>query len=327
MGLKQSLRSWWQARTGVDDSPLDFDMPAWSVSFVVHLGMLILVAMMTTQIREDQVTLTLTAPLEQEDLDVIIPEDFHFDGIPTEDVGSDGLHGVDLAASLAPEIAPESHTPMPPDIPVMNIGTISLQETLTQATGGNFAQNFAVKGTVGAVTSGAEGAVDRLTQEILLSLEERPTLVVWLFDQSGSLIRQRETIRDRFDRIYTELGIIESNGNEAFKTSDQPLLSSVIGFGDRFNVMTRKPTSELAELKAAVGSIKRDDTGVENVFQAVGTAAEQFRKLRRINAKTGEPTRNVMFIVFTDEVGNDQQFLDQTAVSYTHLTLPTICSV
>ena len=313
MGLKQSLRGWWQARSGVDDTPFDdFDLPAWLVSFAVHLGLLIVVAMMTTRVVDEQVTLTLTSPLEPDDLADIIPEDFHFDEIPTEEIGSDGIHGVDLAASMAPELSFESQTTTPHDLPVMNIGSISLQETLLQATGENFAQNFAIKGTVGAVTSGAEGAIDRLTQEILLSIEERPTLVVWLFDQSGSLIRQRQAIRDRFDRIYHELGIIESTGNAAFKKADEPLISSVIGFGERLNVMTPKPTSDLEVLKSAVASIERDDTGIENVFQAVGSAAEQFRKLRRPNAKTGGPTRNVLLIVFTDEVGNDQQFFDAT---------------
>ena len=39
-----------------------------------------------------------------------------------------------------------------------------------------------LKGKVGQGTEGAKGAVDRLTFEILQSLEERPTLVVWLFE-------------------------------------------------------------------------------------------------------------------------------------------------
>lgn len=314
MGLNQRLRTWWQVRSGVDDTPLDCDLPAWLVSFGVHLGLLFLVAMISTYQRNDQVTLTLTAPLEMDDAELIIPEEFHFDDLPTEDVGSGGLNGVEMAASVAPEIAPNNRSPTPPDVPIMDIGPIALQEAVTQATGDNFGQNFAIKGAVGAVTAGAEGAIDRLTQEILLSLEERPTLVVWLFDQSGSLIRQRKTIHDRFDRIYNELGLIESTGNHAFRrtNTEQPLLSVVIGFGETVNMMTRRPTADVADLKAAVRSIQRDDSGVENVFQAISMAAEKYRQLRRTNSKTGEPTRNVLFVVFTDEVGNDQSLLDTT---------------
>ena len=72
-----------------------------------------------------------------------------------------------------------------------------------------------VKGAGSVGTAGAIGAVDRITKEILTSLEERPTLVVWLFDQSGSLKPQRESIAKRFDHIYEEFGDIESKGDRA----------------------------------------------------------------------------------------------------------------
>ena len=314
MGLKQRLRTWWQVRTGEDDTPLDCDLPAWLVSFGVHLGLLVLVAMLSFFPPDDQVTLTLTAPLASDTPDLIIPEEFHFDDLPTDSVGSGGTHGGDLAAAIAPEIDLDNQTPTPPDLPVFDFGDHALQDIITQATASNFGEKFAIKGAVGAVAPGAEGAIDRLTQEILLSLEERPTLVVWLFDQSGSLVRQRETIRKRFGRIYNELGIIESQGNRAFhKTmTDEPLLSVVIGFGATVTMITPRPTSDLNELRTSIASIQRDGSGVENVFQAISLAAERYRKLRRINPKTGEPTRNVLLIVFTDEVGNDQHLLDPT---------------
>ena len=59
---------------------------------------------------------------------------------------------------------------------------------LEPATGLHYAENLAVKGAAGEGTTGAVGAIDRITHEILLSLEERKTLVVWLFDQTASLI-------------------------------------------------------------------------------------------------------------------------------------------
>ncbi len=313
MNLRARLRTRWQVKTGVDDSPLDCDAPAWLVSLAVHMFFLIVVAMITTYRPDDQVTLTLTTPLDVNELEVIIPDEFHFADLPSDDVGSGGLNGADLAASIAANITPESAIPTPA-VPVMDFGPIGLQDPVLQATGENFGQNFVVKGTVGAVTRGAAGAIDRLTQEILLSLEERPTLVVWLFDQSGSMIRQRQAIHGRFDQIYKELGIIESHGSRAFRkqNSDDPLLSVVIGFGEHVGWMTPRPTSDLNELKSAVASISRDNNGTENVFQAVSMAAEKYRKLRTKSSATREPERNVMFIVFTDEVGSDQRLLDPT---------------
>ena len=85
---------------------------------------------------------------------------------------------------------------------------------------------------MGEGTTGATGEIDRITHEILLSLEERKTLVVWLFDQTASLIPQRKAIRDRFNRIYDELGVVEASGNDNFvKHESKPLLSSVVAFG------------------------------------------------------------------------------------------------
>ena len=94
-------------------------------------------------------------------------------------------------------------------------------------------ENLLIKGAGSAGTVGAAGAVDRITNEILLSLDERPTLVVWLFDQSGSLKAQRESIAKRFDRVYDELGMIEASGNPAFRRhDDKPLLTAVASFGE-----------------------------------------------------------------------------------------------
>src|SRR5690606_37484019 len=95
-----------------------------------------------------------------------------------------------------------------------------------------FSRDKVVKGTGYVGTTGAVGAIDRITNEILLSLEQRPTLVVWLFDQSGSLKSQRKEIAKRFDRVYEELGVIEASGKSAFtKHDDKPLLTAVASFG------------------------------------------------------------------------------------------------
>ena len=51
---------------------------------------------------------------------------------------------------------------------------------------------------------------------------------LWLFDQSGSLKPQRESIAKRFDRVYKELGIIEESGNEAFKQHERQAAADVV---------------------------------------------------------------------------------------------------
>src|SRR5690606_14856992 len=125
-------------------------------------------------------------------------------------------------------------------------------------------ENLTVKGTGYVGTTGAIGAIDRITNEILLSLEQRPTLVVWLFDQSGSLRSQRAQIAKRFDRVYEELGVIESSGKQAFqKHDDKPLLTSVACFGQGLTMLTTEPTDNLDEIKGAVRAVRDDKTGEE----------------------------------------------------------------
>jgi hypothetical protein len=169
-------------------------------------------------------------------------------------------------------------------------------------------------------TSGAVGAVDRITHEILLSLDERPTLVVWLFDRSGSLKPQRELIAKRFDRVYEELGIIASGGNAAFERHrEKPLLTAVAQFGTSVELLTPKPIEDLAEIKAAVRAVSDESqpTGRENVFQSVGYLAEKFRHHR-----LARPRRNVMIVAFTDEAGDDIEALDATVDTCRKFEMP-----
>ena len=138
--------------------------------------------------------------------------------------------------------------------------------------GPNIPENVIVKGAGSVGTSGAIGAVDRITHEILLSLDERPTLVVWLFDQSGSLKPQRESIAKRFDESTRSWASSKLRGNEAFSSIDEkPLLTAVAEFGTAVELLTPKPTDDLTEIKAAVRAVSDDtDSGQENVFQSVG---------------------------------------------------------
>jgi hypothetical protein len=195
-----------------------------------------------------------------------------------------------------------------------DFSTIEINNMFVEATGLNFNSNLAVKGAAGQGTTGAAGAIDRLTHEILLSLEERKTLVVWVFDQSPSMIKQREEVVERFDKVYRELGVIEAAENPAFKKhADKPLLTSIVCFGDKVSLLTEKPTDNLAEIKEAIASIPPDMTGVERIFSAIYMSADKYKEFRIPSGPKKEPERNVMIIAFTDEAGEDQeQGLDST---------------
>ena len=324
MKMIQGLRTWWQKQTGEDETPFDGDSPAFIVSLLAHLVLVIALGLTPLIVSDNQVTLTVVSVPETEEIEELkVPEEFYFAEQPSQDVGANSVQGEAMALSEAPIISEVSVIPNHQEIlPEVEVANVEINNAIEVATGLNYNANMAVKGAAGEGTTGAVGAIDRLTHEILLSLEERKTLVVWCFDSTASLIPQRNAIHDRFDKIYEELGIIEAAGNKAFKKhEDEPLLSSVVAFGNNVELLTKKPTENLAELKAAVKGIKNDDSGNENVFRAVYEVAKNYANYR-YTPPGGRPERNVMIIVVTDEAGTDQVGLDETVKLCRRQTMP-----
>jgi hypothetical protein len=308
----EKLRPWWRPAAWLGDAPSTSELTAWLVSAGLHLMVLFALASISLLIPIQQRMLLTTFPIAELDEDLRPIQDFHFAADAHEHVGALGVSDTEAARPSAP--VETDHSEIAYELePISALGEIEVQEfdrTILQ--GPNLPENVIVKGAGSVGTSGAMGAIDRITHEILLSLDERPTLVLWLFDQSGSLKPQRESIAKRFDRVYRELGIIEQSGNSAFKQlrhaeGARPLLSAVAQFGSNVELITPKPTEELAQIKSAVRSVSDDPdpTGRENVFQAVGFLAQRFRHHR-----LARPRRNVMIVVFTDEAGDDIGALD-----------------
>jgi len=309
------LRTWWQHRTGEEETPFDGDAPYWLVSMVFHLVLMFVLAFVPLTYEPDPGAVSMISPPEVPE-EITEPDTFeevYFSEHSQDDIGANSVEGTDAALSLAQEISEISDVPSPMEFEITEDAKIEVNETIAVATGLHFNENLAVKGAAGEGATGATGAVDRITHEILLSLEERKTLVVWLFDQSLSLSQQRQEIHDRFDRIYEELGVIEAAENPAFaKHDDKPLLTQVVAFGDKVVPLIEEEegSDNLAEIKQVVRDMKVDETGNERVFTAVSMAANQYKHLRVANRTTGEPERNVMIIAITDERGDDFDRLD-----------------
>lgn len=300
-----SLGNWWQRQTG-DETPLDGDSSAFIVSFLVHLCVIVSLGLVPMAADKNEAPIAVSAVPVEEVVDLKLPEKFTFSEQPSDEIGSNSVQGELAALSLAPIVSEVSMVPNRIETRPVDIARIEINDVLETATGLHYAENLAVKGAAGEGTTGATGAIDRITHEILLSLEERKTLVVWLFDQTASLIPQRKAIRDRFNRIYDELGVVEASANDAFvKHESKPLLSSIVAFGAGMQYVTKKPTDNLSELKQAVIEMPNDDTGTENVFSAILEVAKRYSDYRYTTAEKPTPERNVMIVVFTDEAGSD----------------------
>ena len=85
MNIFNRLRAWWQWRTGEDETPFDGDAPAWMISLLVHLLILVGIAVACLRGVESPNSLILElAEPEAEQLD--IPKNFYFSNEPSQRV-------------------------------------------------------------------------------------------------------------------------------------------------------------------------------------------------------------------------------------------------
>ena len=290
---------------------LSRDLPALAASLVLHVVLLLtlaLVGVATPPPTRPAVTVIET-PLERDEEIDLAPQEMIVSDMPAETGAAGEDQSADVAQSLAPVLDAVSMTPAEA-IPEL-VGDIQVDPLDELPTATEIDETIVVRGAVGATTSGAAGAVDRLTAEIDASLRQRPTVVVWVFDQSVSLSAQRKEIASRLERVFQELGADRSQRHRP------DLQNLVVAFGKNVSLVTKKPTDDVAEVIRAIDAVPVDDSGVEMTFAAIRAAADSARIYR-----TSAPKKNVMIVAFTDEVGNDQQLADQTAQHCRKLGIP-----
>ena len=300
MSSLKRARLWWQRTTGEDETPLDGDTPAWVVSMLVHVG--VLLALAAVVIRPDRppacpITILQTpADPTEEPLDEVFVPPEELIVAPDEQVaGARSADGVEVAQSLAPLVAETSEAP----VEVVELFADSdilidvPEEDLVPQ--GLLTDSIVIRGDSAVGVTGASGAVDRLTMEIKASLDQRPTLVVWVFDQSVSLAAQRKEIAGRLDRVFEELGVNGDSGNRP------DLTNMIVAYGKQVTPVVLKPTRDCGEVVKAIESIPVDESGEEKTFTALATAATAAK-----GARVSPAHRNVMIVAFTDEVGNDE---------------------
>lgn len=285
---------------------VDAESTAWLTSFFVHLGLLGLLAIATLTLPAAQPDLDLSS----EPLDLAEPElteEFASTDDPLDEMGALGAGDSDSAVAVAIEFSLESLAALEPEpTPLAETTTLDLPNVTLTAP--ELTEMTPVQGIGSVGATAAEGAIDRITHEILASLAQRPTLVVWMFDQSGSMRTERAAVLKRFRRIYEELGVIEAADNPAFRRhEDKPLLTAVVGFDAEPHRLTEEPTDDFKAIERAIRGITDSTTQVENVFTAVTTVAKRYRRYRT----PGNGGRNVLLVIFTDESGDDVAMLDE----------------
>ena len=267
-------------------------VPAWGVSLMVHVGVILLVAMITLP---DIVLpeINLTSSIEPEE---VRQEVYELSTNPAETLGNLSAMNVQgESAAMAQDRGMENHLEEIEQIQEDLVNPRVAQfETMATPNEAEMLESIDTTGTT-EQAGGTEGSIDRITLEIAASLRQRKTLPVWLFDESLSLEARREVITSRFEGIYQQLGLLDDiDTQDALKTG-------IIGYGENIHVLVKEPTSDLIELTKAVKEIKNDESGKENVFGAVAEALKVFTPFKR------KMRANMMIIIVTDERGDDFQ--------------------
>jgi hypothetical protein len=153
-------------------------------------------------------------------------------------------------------------------------------------------------------------SVQLISEAVKESLKARPTLVVWLFDQSKSNANYRSEVAQQLPGFYRDL--IKKDA----KSDDKPLLTAVAAYSDKVEFLTEEPTDDVEAVTKLAGEIKDSNSSVENTFTAIHMAAEKFAPFKV------QKGRLITFVVVSDEVGDDHGQLDEALKICNRYTIP-----
>ncbi|MEM9644756.1 MAG: vWA domain-containing protein [Planctomycetota bacterium] len=146
--------------------------------------------------------------------------------------------------------------------------------------------------------AGVADAMSSVEGAIRGELSKGDLMVAWLFDSSTSLRQNRMEMAAKAKRFFRELKTEQES-----KANGRGVLSgTVMAFGRRYRELIA-PTSEMADVVAAMRRVPTDTSGVENVMGAVQQAVKDYR------VKSGSFDR-VMVVILTDESGDDFSAVD-----------------
>jgi len=183
------------------------------------------------------------------------------------------------------------------DVPVATISPGNLGAALRNLTLKGQASDFdelgkaeinIMKTVSKARASTYEDAIDEFAARTIKVLERQPLLVVFLFDQSVSLIDDRKVINQKIDNVIATLK------SQLGTREITRLRWAVVSFGIRHRVELRETTS-LDQVKRKVAMISSDPSGVENLLKAIQFSCQTF----------GNRKRPSFLVVVTDETGDD----------------------
>lgn len=278
---------------------------AGAISAVVHAAVLVVLGRIVHVERqfEPPPQLAVTSFQPEEELELAEPEltmaDVSDDPADSPLAAASESVAMTLADSPLVDAIPEPFDVSAPaeiDLPLPDISGFDVSDVVVQT------------GSVGVEVREVEGAIDRLTDEIMGHLEDDRLLVVWLMDASISLAPDRHEVAERLERIYHEIEALGGMRDEALK-------SAVVAYGQQMREMT-PPTTDTATVVKAIRDVPTDSSGIENVFSAVLGCVMQYQRERHAEH------RHMLIVVWTDESGNDVDRLENAVQFCRNAAIP-----
>ncbi len=168
---------------------------------------------------------------------------------------------------------------------------------------------FAESAKMGGLSE--QAAVEQIGDGIRESLDLGPTLVVWLFDQSKSAFELVTSTQSAATILYQELSKTDTNA-----ARDDRLLTAVVAFGTEVEFLLDEPSGDAQHVIDAFNAYRPDPSGKEMTFTAIKAALDKYAHYRT------QQRREVMFVVVTDEAGDDPQFVDQLVDDVKKFVIP-----
>lgn len=274
------------------------EIPAWAVSLAVHVVVLLGLSRIIYITAGPETDNLITSVVDELD-----ERDYKFDVTVQDLVGNASEANTLTSSQAAAQVVNQNQQDQIKrelEEDLLEIEAPPINE-VTQPPAADLTSVVETTGT-SEKTGGVEGSIDRMTYEVINSLKERETLVVWLFDESGSLAIRRNEIADRFENIYGQLDSLKAERNS-------PLKTAIVGFGEGVHFYTPEPISDIGKAVNLVRGIKDDDSGKEMAFTAVGQIVNKWGKKFR----TSRNKHNCMIVLVTDERGDDYQHLESVA--------------
>lgn len=272
--------------------------PPWGFSLLMHSMVLLALALVGRPLgseRTDRVTIDTRLSPEREQVE--FPEWLDEQEVPAESLQiapATGAPSDVVGSSRAIQQARVDRSRLPEAELKINVAPISLPDQ--KILGENI--RLGLDGDIGAPVGDYGAALDRLSHELLRLLSESgKVLVIWLFDESGSMSDDQQQIKQRMDRVYRELGLVDETHGDA-------LLTSVVSFGEQIHYQTKEPTFDLDAIRAAIDAIPVDESGTENMCRSIADVLQKHRSFFT-RAKY-----RLAVVVLSDESGEDGEYVE-----------------